>query len=52
MNECLINVKLLPFNFFHSSFSAVEHGLQVTDVGLILYNNGNHENPSLATTHQ
>ena len=36
----LIHVKLLPFNFFHSFFCAVEHGLQVTDLGLILYDNG------------
>ena len=40
VNKCLIHDKLLPFNFFHSSFCAVEHGLQVTDLSLILYDNG------------
>ena len=40
LNKCLIHVKLLPFNFFHCSFCAVEHGLQVTDLGLMLYDNG------------
>ena len=39
LNECLIHIKPLPFNFFHSSFCAVKHGLQVTDLGLILYDN-------------
>ena len=40
MSKCLIHVKRLPFNFFHSSFYVVEHGLQVIDLGLVLYDNG------------